>query len=203
MNIKLLKFLIIYLLCTNSCMAAQTPPEYFVATMGVQREVIVDTSGTITSTITPSTGQLVTALIPSFYIKTNKKSSQNLTFSAATNTQSGLENAIFNILTNKYIILSNSTHPPTVAAINNIKTGCPTICDNANAIAYKINDPPSQSGILTVTYNNTNKNWDLVLTKKGTTSTSITIPSGSPLSGSYSVQDRAGSYQATVTLTFN
>lgn len=203
MKNKLLKVLIVYLCCTNFCLAAQTPSEYFVATMPVQREVVVDSSGTTNSTITPSTGALVSALIPSFYIKTNSRNAQYLTFSATTNTQSGAENAIFNIASNKYIILSNVTYQPTSAALANIKSGSPTPCDNQNAIAYTINDPPSISGALSVTYNTTNKNWDLVLTNRGQTPTSVTIPSGSALSGTYSSGDRAGTYQATVMLTFN
>lgn len=198
----LVKIFIVYLLYVNSAFAAQTPSEYFVGTLGVQKTVTVDSSGTTTATIQPSTGALNSFLKPSFIITTNSSNTQNLTFSASANTSTTTQNAIFNISTNKYIILTNSNSLPPVSSLTDIKTGTPTGASNPNAIAYSINDPAVVTG-LTVTYNATNKNWDLSLTKKSQTPTSVTIPAASPLSGTFSGADLIGDYQATITLTFN
>lgn len=202
MGFKLIVNLMVYLLCVNSVFAAATPSDYFVGTLGTQKTVTVNPSGVTTSTITPSTGNLVTTLTPSFYMTTNSNSSQSLTFSATTNTQTTTENAIFNVSTNKYIILTNSLNLPPVSSITDIKSGSPNPTNNPNAIAYPINDPATATG-LTVNYNSTNKNWDLVLSKKGQTATSATIPSGSPLANTYNYTDSAGPYYATIILTFN
>lgn len=202
MKVKLITNLIVYSLCVNSAFAASTPSDYFIGTLGTQKDVTVNPSGVTTSTITPATGNLVTVLTPSFYITTNSNASQSLTFSATTNTQTSTENAIFNVSTNKYIILTNSTNLPPLSSITDIKSGSPTPTNNPNAIAYSINDPATATG-LTVNYNSTNKNWDLVLSKKGQTPTSVTIPSGSPLANTYNYTDSAGTYSATIILTFN
>lgn len=202
MGFKLIINLMVYLLCVNSVFAAATPSDYFVGTLGTQKTVTVNPSGITASTITPSTGALVTTLTPSFFMTTNSNSSQSLTFSATTNTQTSTENAIFNVSTNKYIILTNSLHLPPVTSITDIKGGSSNPINNPNAIAYSINDPATATG-LTVNYNTTNKNWDLVLSKKGQTATSVTIQSGSPLTNTYNYTDSAGPYYATIILTFN
>lgn len=202
MRDKLFKSLLFYFLCSNIVFGAQTPSDYFTATMSSIKTVTIDPSGATTATMNSSTGALSNALTPSFFMTTNTATSQPLTFSATVNTQGGNQNAVFNISSNKYIILSNSSYLPPLSSITNIKSGNPSAANNPDAIAYTINDPTSTTG-LTVSYNATNQNWDLVLSKKGQTGTSATITTANPLANTYSQEDTAGNYQATITLTFN
>lgn len=194
--------LIIFILPQQSW-AAQTTSQMFTANANATDSVATN-GGNITSVIDPTTGALNTTINPGFLITTNSANTQTLTMSATTTTQSGSTNAIFaDLLTNKYIILTNSNTLPAASSITNITGLSPTPASNPNAIAYPINDPASIVGQLTVAYVPLSSNWLLTLTHKGTTATSITIPSGSPMSNTYSLDDETGTYQATITLTFN
>ena len=182
-------------------LALNTPSDYFNATLPLVNSIAV-TGGNFTTSIDVNTGALSAALNPQFTISTNSNSTQNLTASSTANIQGTTVNSIFNISTTKYIILTNTNHLPAQSAIDNIKSGSPSAANNPNAIAYQINDPTASTG-LTVTYNNTNKNWGLVLSKKGSTITAIAVPASTPLAQTYSILDQAGTYQATIILTFN
>lgn len=199
-NIIFIAFLGI-LIFSPTVHAAQTTPQYFTATAPETKSVATN-GGNTAATINIDTGVLSTAFTPGFSMTTNSRCPDQLTLFATTTTQSGSQNAIFNIGLLKYIILTNSTTPPPLSSLTDIKSGSATAVNNPNAIAYPINNPVPTSGQLTVAYNSTNKNWDLVLTHRGTTLTSITVPAGPPLSNTYSADDEAGSYQAIVTLSF-
>lgn len=198
---KLQLILFIIFLSNNYALADELPRCYFRATLPVIQLIRV-TGGNITSTINPTTGILSAPLNPTFTITTNDPSTQNLTMSATTDTQSSTANAVFNTTSAKYIILTNSNNLPPTTALDNIKSGSPSTSLNPNAIAYQIQDPTTATG-LTVAYNSTNKNWNLTLNKRGSTSTTITTPASTPLSGTFSVLDSAGAYQATIILSFN
>lgn len=199
---KILLLLLIYLIIPSYILAQQTDSQYFTATAPITKSVVAN-GGNITATMNVDTGALSTAFAPAFTITTNSRNTQYLTLSATANIAGGNTNAIFNISTTKYIILTNDTHLPQSGAITDIKSGSPTAASNPNAVAYVINDPAAISGKLSVIYNTTNKNWDLVLTNKGQTPTSITIPANTPLNQTYSIDDESGSYKATITLSFN
>ena len=190
-----------FILLSAPTFALTTPSDYFVANLAPVKSITV-TGGNFTSVIDVNTGALGTSLSTQFTMTTNTAASQNLTMSSTANIQGSTVNSIFNISSTKYIILTNSNHLPTASAINDIKTGTPSAANNPNAIAYQINDPTTATG-LTVNYNNTNKNWDLTLAKKGSTVTTIAAPAAAPLAETYSILDRAGTYQATIILTFN
>lgn len=190
------------LILSPSVFAAQTPSYYFTATCPKTKSVETN-GGNITSNIDCDTGALSASFNPAFLIKTNSDDTEQLTLSATSSTQSGSVNSIFNIGTTRYIILTNNTILPPTSAITDIKSGSPTPVNNPNAIAYQINDPATTPGQLSASYSNTNKNWQLSLTHRGQTPTSITIPAGTPLANTYSFDDEAGSYQATITLSFN
>lgn len=186
-----------------SAYAERTPSYYFTATCPKTKSIVTN-GGNINTTINIDTGVLSTNLNPGFLITTNSRDEEDLTLSATSQNLGGTANAIFNIGASRYIILTNSTQLPPASAITDIKTGTPTAANNPNAIAYTINDPATTAGQLSATYSNTNKNWRMVLTHRGNTTTSITIPAATnPLTNTFSGDDEAGSYQATITLSFN
>jgi len=187
---------------SQSAFAAQTTSQFFIVGCPETNSVATN-GGNIAATINTDTGALSTSLNPGFTITTNNRGEKELTLSAKANTSTTTQNAIFNIGSARYIILTNNTVLPPIASLTDIKTGSPTAANNSNAIAYAINDPTNIPGQLSVAYNSGNKNWDLEVTHRGSTSTSVTIPSGTPLSGTYSSDDEAGSYKATITLSFN
>lgn len=194
--------LILYLINIPVSFASQSASYYFTANAPDTKAVAAN-GGNISAVIDPNTGSLSPAFTPAFTLTTNTGASQSLTMKAEANTQGGLQNAIFNVGTVKYIILTNSNILPPISSLTDIKTGTPTASSNPNAIAYTINDPAGVSGDLTVAYNSGNKNWNLTLKKNGVTPTSITVPSGTPFSNTYSTDDEPGSYQAVITLSFN
>lgn len=197
---KIIKIFIICLFFYGRVYASQTTPQYFVASLGETNSVAF-TGGATSSSINVDTGALASAIKPSFVMSTNKTST-DLTLSATTNYSGGSTNGLFNISGTPYIILTNSTSLPALTSITNIKTGTPTATSNPNAIAYPITGPATVSGTITSTYNTTNNSWTLRIVKKGLVNSSLTIPAGSSLSGTYSIIDESGSYQATITLTF-
>src|SRR5574344_1312360 len=198
---KIKIFIICFLFIQNCSIAEQTTPYYFVADYPTTNCVSTN-GGVISTTINNSTGALANSLTPSFLIGTNSPATQNLTMSATAITTSGNTNAIFNIGTNKYIVLTNNSITPSLTSVTNINRGYPTASSNPNAIAYQVNDPTAFYG-LTQSYNSTNKNWRLTTTQYGYMVTSLTIPATSPLTNTFSVaNDEAGNYRATITLSF-
>jgi hypothetical protein len=193
---------LIYFVCINPVFADQTVSQYLTVTTS-EAKSIVTSGGNTTTTINVNTGALSAALTPTFLITTNSDDEQKLTLSAVADTQNGSINAIFNISDVKYIVLTNSTVPPTSDSVTDIENGNPTAANNPNVIAYSINAPATTSGQLSAAYNTINKNWDLSLMNQGTIVTSITIPAENPLNNTYSFNDLAGTYQATITLSFN
>jgi len=201
-KVFLLIILMSHLTFSTRVLAAQTDSQYFTATCGLFK-LVNKHNGTMSAEINPNTGVLNSSLNSSFSIITNSRYEQNLTMSATANTENGTTNAIFNISDAKYIILTNSSKKPSIGTIEDIKNGSSNSANNPNAIAYSITDPTETGEALKVKYNAEYKDWELQLTKRGVTQTSITIPSGNPLENTYSVNDLAGSYQATIMLSFD
>lgn len=160
------------------------------------------TGGSTSAAINVDTGVLGGSFAPAFRINTNVIDDQSLALTATATTQSGPQNAIFNVSTTKYIILTNTNVLPPVNSLGNIKTGSPTPASNPNAIAYVINDPVAVPGRLIVGYNSIGKYWDMAVSENGNTDTSITVPGGAPFTNTYSFHDEPGNYQATITLSF-
>lgn len=181
--------------------AADNASQTLTATLGTMKKVTTN-GGTITSTIDPDTGNLQTAFSPGFRIETNTNSAQNLQLTSLLTYDSGTANAFYGDATTEYIILANQTVKPTLTAVNDIKAGSTDPANNPNAIAYTVTPPSNILGQLTYTWDNTNKRWNASLTHKGKTDTSLTIPAGAAATNTYSGDDEAGSYQATVTLSF-
>lgn len=206
MNKKYRKIIFIIGLCLFSLLqsvkAEQTSP-YYLTTTNPAITSINTTSKVVSTTMDSNTGLLSAALNPGFIITTNSPQTYTLTMSAtATTTSSTTNNAIFNIGSTRYIALTNNTVLPTTTSLNNITSGSPTSTSNPNAIAYPIDDPTTATG-LTVAYSSTNRNWLLTLNRVGNTTTYLVIPANTPLSNTFSTDDEAGDYKATVTLSFN
>ncbi len=180
-------------------MAGQTNPINLNGTLSGTVDIIV-AGGNINTTIDASTGALGGAFNPAFEMRSNDPHQKNLTMKVTANTSSGYQNAVFDIGTTKYIIMTNSTYPPNISSLNDIKTG--TLVNNPNAIAYIANNPSNDTGNITISYNNSGKYWDLLLTNRGYSKTTFTVPAGTPLNNSYTYDDEAGDYKAIVTLSF-
>src|SRR5574344_1543835 len=180
--------------------AATTASQTCTAVLGSTKSVATN-GGTIASTIDDS-GNLVTAFTPGFVITTNNASSQAMTLQATANTTTGNVNAFSGNGTTNYITLSNSTILPTAASVTNAQSASPVVTSNPNVITYQITNPTNSTGVITYTWNSTNSLWNIALTNKGNLAQTYTIPTGAAKSGTYSGDDEAGSYQATITLSF-
>src|SRR5574344_1404664 len=121
---------------------------------------------------------------------------------ATANTTTGNVNAFSGNGTTNYITLTNSTVLPTATAVTNAQSASPVVASNANAITYPITNPTNTTGVITYTWNNTSQYWNIALTNKGNLTQTYTIPAGAAKTGTYSGDDEAGSYLATITLSF-
>lgn len=194
-------FIIICSFCMQTAIARSTAPINLAGNLS-DAAVIDPLFQAVNSTINTDTGNLNSSFTPSFRMITINPFRRDLTLSVATNTSnSGYQNAVFNVGSTKYVIFTNSDVLPPVSSLTNIKNG--TLNNNPNAIAYIANDPSDDTGNLTINYNSTNKNWDLRIAWLSVGRTTFTIPAGAPLGGSYTSDDETGSYQAIVTLSFN
>ena len=181
--------------------AALSASQTVTATLGTTRAVVTY-GGNITSTIDDA-GSLVTAFTPGFEIMTNSAASQALTLKATVvSSDAGVQDAFFGNGTADYIVLANDTIKPTAAAITDAKATTPVETANPNCIAYSVNNPSNIGGQLTYTWNVGGKYWDMTLTHKGDTYTSLTIPAGAARPLTYSGDDEAGAYKATITMSF-
>lgn len=200
-NFLILTIFIIFLDCMQSAIAAQTNPIYINGLLpGTAR--VSTASGNVNSSINNANGTLTSAFTPAFRMSSNDPERKNLTLSVSANTSGTAQNAIFNIGTTKYIILTNSTTLPPVSSLTDIKTGTPTAANNPNAIAYGVNDPSNDTGNITITYQSTTKNWNLFLRTSRSSQTTLTVPASTPFTNTFSADDEAGDYKADVTLSF-
>lgn len=183
--------------------AATTASQTVTGTLAAMQQVVTN-GGNITATIDPDTGTLSAAFTPGFTITTNTASSQPMTLTSTCNTTTVAQNAFFGngSAGTTFIVLTNNTVLPTVAAVTDAKSGSPTPANNADVIVYGITPPSTIAGQLVYTWNNTNQNWDIALTHKGNTNTSVTVPAAAPKASTYSFDDDPGNYQATITLSF-
>lgn len=169
-------------------------------TLGTYLDIQAVTSGAVTTTtITPDTGNLGTALISKFQIDLNTDN-QQLYLQGNTTGAAGSVNALFEQGANKYVVFSNTTvgKLPTAAAITDCKSASPTAVNNANAIAYPIASVAlTNSG--TSTYDGTKNQYNITANSGSTIATTTT--GTTPYTNTYSFQDNAGTYQAIMTLT--
>lgn len=204
MNKNLIYTLILTaVMSTQGVYAQSTNPQNFVGALP-EVNMVETNGGVINVNINNTTGALNASLTPGFRITTNKEGgTKDLTQSWTCNTSTTTQNAIFNDGTYAYVILTNTDTLPAVASVDNIKTLAPTPASNPNAIAYLINDPPNQIGVLQTEFQPATNDWKLHLSKQGVTDTSQTIPGTNVYPNTFSGDDDAGRYQATVTLSLD
>lgn len=194
--------LLIAILNPTIVLAQSTTPQDF---KGILPETLIvqTSSGTLSANINVDTGIFNNAIQPVFKISSNKEDGKYLTQSWTCNTTGAVQNAIFTYNSRTYVILTNANVPPDVSSISSIKTGSSTSSNNPNAIAYEINAPPGIADKMDVSFESGTNTWKLRLLKNNTNFTSQTIPVKAPLSGTFSLDDEPGIYQATVTLSFD
>lgn len=191
------------LACTQVVFAATTASQTITGTLGAAKQIVTN-GGTIAATIDPASGNLSNVLNPGFRMITNTNSSQNVRMTSTCNTTGGMQDAFFGDGNSgtTFIVLTNSTTLPSIAAVTDAKSGGPTPAANAEVIVYAINKPADIAGQLIYTWDNGNQYYNAALTHKINTDTLLTIPAAAPRAGTFSTADTDGAYQATVTLSF-
>lgn len=186
---------------TMDAKAATSASQTVTATLGTTKSVQTN-GGTIASTIDDD-GNLLTSLTPAFLIITNTAASQNMTLTATANVSGGTTvNAFSGNGTTNYLTLTNNTVLPAAAAVTNAQSASPVVASNANVITYPMTIPTTTTGVISYTWNSTSSLWNIALTNKGNLTQTYTIPTGAAKSGTYSGDDEAGAYKATLTLSF-
>lgn len=192
----------------NGALAACSPTASQTVTGTLAQCKCVQTDGGNISANIDCDGVLSAAFVPAFQIKTNSASATNMYLEAKCNTLGGvLVNALSGTgaTGGTFISLTNQTGAsgiPTAAAVLDAQAPVPVPVTNTNVIAFGVNAPTTQAGILVYTWNAGTKRWDAVLTKKGTTNTALTVPAAAARPLTFSFDDEPGSYQAIVTLSF-
>lgn len=179
---------------------SNTASQTLQATLGTYLDITALTAGAVTTTtIAPDTGNLATALISKFQVNLNTDT-QQLYLQGNTTGAAGSVNALFQQGGQTYVVFSNtaSGKQPTAAAIADCKVTAPTAANNANAIAYPIASVAlDNSG--TATYDTTKNQYNV--TVNGGTTIATTTTGTTPYTNTYSFLDKAGTYQAVMTLT--
>lgn len=158
--------------------------------------------------IAPQTGNS-SSPSASFNIKTNGEDC-NYTYTMQAKVYSsdnGDVNAYFKNSNREYIILGNisSSNIPAANSINNIKSGTPNSSENPNAIAYPITNMLTNIESASMINCNTGRGLCYSIQMGNSQNGNIRQMLGtSPLANTYSISnDRAGTYQAIITLTAN
>lgn len=205
------KFLLLLIFClsisTSKTFAAQTPVTKLSATNGEIKSITTN-GGQLSANIDTQDGKLSNALTPGFLITTNSNTQKSLQLTATCNTQEGAVNAFFFPLFSldyHYIALTNSNVLPQSHCVDCVKkfNGALTCDNNPNVIAYRMINLKNIPNVMDVYYDNNYNRWDITLLKRGVIPLNLEIPAGEvPLTNTYSTCDEAGSYQATITLSF-
>lgn len=188
------------LFSTQHVFAATSASQTLNALLGNSREIVAN-GGNTTSAIHPS-GNLTTTICPCFKVICSTSASQKLKMEATITDSSGPGvRAVYGDGINNYIILANTLHAPTPAAIADIIAGSTNPANNPNAIAFQVSNPVSVPGKLVFTWNPA-RYWDAELTYCGEVSTILNIPAGTAAPNTYSNADLDGTYQAVIVFTF-
>lgn len=149
-------------------------------------------------TIDPATGNLDSGFSSVFTINSNDDLKLYLT--AKADTDNGFVPAFFNKDEQVYVILSHTTYKPTGTAITDIKSGSSDPALNPNAIAYPVSSVNVTGKVSEEPVYKADKNQYEFSVQHGTSTATTTI-SPSVASNTYSFDDRAGTYEAYITLT--
>ncbi|MDD3012942.1 MAG: hypothetical protein PHC34_04495 [Candidatus Gastranaerophilales bacterium] len=161
--------------------------------------------GATTSISINNDGTLSTNLTPGFKFTSNNKTGASATFTVKVNTSDGNQvDAIAGTSnsTNGKIVLANASTLPLAASVRDALTDAPTVENNANAISYTVSFSVDNTNNGDVPLFDTTGNAvsGTVLKKNGTSQITMNIDK-SVRTNTYSVDDVAGSYQATIYCT--
>lgn len=175
---------------------SNTASQTLQCTLGTYLDITPQTSGAVTTTtITPDTGNLTAALVSKFKINLNTDS-QDLYLQGKTTGAAGDVNALFKQGSQTYVVFSNtaSGKVPTAAAIADCKTASPTATNNANAIAYPINNILTNIDSATMVNNSASGGLCYSIDMGNSQNGNIVQTLGAiPLTNTYSISnDRAG-----------
>lgn len=159
-------------------------------------------------TINPQTG-ISSSPSASFNIKTNGEDC-NYTYivqAKLLTSNGGDVNAYFKNANRDYIILGNitSANYPSTNSVNNIKSNNPTALGNSNAIAYPITNMLTNIASATLVNNSAYGGLYYSINMGNSQNGNFIQTLGTlPLTNTYSIaNDRAGTYQAIITITAN
>lgn len=162
--------------------------------------------GTSTAVSINQDGSLSTNLNPGFKFTSNNQSGASATFTIKVNTSDGSQvDAISGVngSTSGQIVLGNNSNLPTKASVQDALSSSPASANNANAISYAVNfnvdnTTNGSTPVFDTTGNAVSGN---VLIKNGTSQVTMNIDKNSLRANTYSTDDVAGSYQATIYCT--
>jgi len=190
-------------LCLNSAYGETSANQTIIATLN-SSVTISNVENSSTSVQILEGGKLSADLTPSFKFSSNNKNGAGAAFNVKVNTSdSGQINAIsgINNSSSGIIVLTNTNIKPDAGSVINALSDNPT--NNPNAIAYqmyfKIGD--KDKGSIPVFDKSGNTANGTILTKNGSNTVTVMVDKDSVRKGSFSGEDEAGSYQATIYCT--
>lgn len=156
----------------------------------------------LSAVINTDTGNLSVALNPGFDISSNAKPNGVLILKVEiTDSSLTLRQAILPVTGGPIaLLLANTTNRPTNSDYLDIKNG--TLTSNANIIAYPFTVTTDKPADVTITYNNTTNQYDIVTDKNQSKQINTQVTSLAPIPNTYTFLDSAGSYEAAITLTY-
>jgi hypothetical protein len=162
--------------------------------------------GTTTAVSINNDGTLSTNLTPGFKFTSNNKNGASATFTVKVSSSDGSQfDAIAGTgsSSNGKIILANTSTLPNTAAVRDALNDSPSAANNANVISYNVSFSVdnTNNGNVPVFDSTGNAVTGNVLVKNGTSQVSMNIDKNSVRNNTYSVDDVAGSYQATIYCT--
>ncbi len=169
-------------------------------TLGAYINITPDNTAVTSATINVDSGVLSNPLTSKFNIQLNSPQTLYLRANALSKSNTN-EKAFFQNGTDVYVILAHTTNKPTVAAMNNAKSGSAAADQNPNVIAYKVTGVTlgGTSSDVTPSYDEDSYQYEIAALPGLSSATTTIATSIAP--NTYSYLDTAGTYQAVVTLS--
>lgn len=206
--LKIMTIMIIINNCAISSHSATNFQQTIVTTIPGAVNISAYNQSLSRGNINPQTGNS-SSPSASFNIKTNGEDCDYTYILQAKvlTSNGGNVNAYFKNSNRDYLILGNisTSNLPNTNSINNIKSGTPTLSGNSNVIAYPVTNILTNIESATMMNNSAYGGlyYSIVMGNSQNGNLVQTIGSA-PLTNTYSISnDRAGTYQAVVTLTAN
>ena len=197
MFVKILRYIFLLILAisfSNSNVLAESKSMDFSIQLDEFIKIETISNSVLTANITDRTGNLYAPLTSIFKIISNTNDKKTLYLKATAITDSGIEEAMFNMGGRAYIAFANLAKKPTSRALTNCKMG-KEAKSSPGVVAYPIT---SVSG--TENRYNYEKDKYEVIVGNGTTYVTVNVGSN-VLKTSFASNDPNGFYQATLSLT--